>query len=129
MRDGLFSPISISLRTTVTDLLDGVAPRSCRIVGAGVTPLRGGAYRVARDARTDLEIENELVAQLGRIAIVEGSLRAALLAARLHNATAVTFGAAPEKPTPWPHDASLALVLYGTTSSWVADLPTLPAPT
>ena len=88
----------------------------------------GGAYRVARDSRTDTEIESELVAQLGRIAIVDGSLRAALLASRLYNATAVAFGAAPEKPTPWPRDASLVLVLYGTTSSWVADLPTLPAP-
>ena len=123
----------VALRTAVTDLLDGAPPRSVRLAGGSATIPRAGAFRVSRDSRTDAEIEAELVTQLGRIAVIEafgsGSLRAGLLEARLHGATAVVFGAAPDKPRPWPRDAGLVLVLYGTTASWVADLPTLAPPT
>jgi hypothetical protein len=80
---------------------------------------------MSRDARSDEEVEAALAAQLGRIAIVEGPLHSALLEARLHGATAVALSVPPERPRPWPRDAGLVLVLYGTTSSWVADLPAL----
>jgi hypothetical protein len=39
----------------------------------------------------------------------------------------VTTSVPDEKPLPWPRDASLVLVLYGTASSWIADVPALPA--
>ncbi|NVB78595.1 MAG: hypothetical protein HOV81_09395 [Kofleriaceae bacterium] len=115
----------VGLRTAVTDLLDGASPRHVRLVGSVAATPRAGAFRVARDGRADAAIESELAAQLGRIAIVEGSLRSGLLEARLHGATAVTMRVPDERPSPWPRDAGLVLVLYGAASSWVADIPPL----
>lgn len=115
----------VALRTAVTDHLDGAPPRSIRLVGDGATTSCAGAFRVSRDSRSDAEIESALVAELGHIAMVEGPLPAALLEARLHGATAVALAIPAERPRPWPHNAGLVLVLYGTASSWVADLPTL----
>jgi hypothetical protein len=119
----------VGLRTAVTDLLDGVPPRAIRLVGSGTSAPRAGAFRVSRDSRSDAEIEAALAGQLGRIAIAEGPLRSALLEARLHGATAIAYSVPTERPRPWPRDAGLVLVLYGTTSSWVADLPALAEPT
>jgi hypothetical protein len=71
-------------------------------------------------------VEAELATQLGRIAVVETSrIGAALVEARLHGATAVTWTVPVERPRPWPLGAGLVLVLYGTASAWVADVPTL----
>lgn len=120
---------TVALRTAVTDFLDGAAPRNVRIVGGAATQPRAGAFRLSRDARPDAEIETVLVEQLGRIAVVQGSLGPALLEARLHGATAVSTTMPAERPLPWPRDAGLVLVLYGTASSWVADLPSLTPPT
>jgi hypothetical protein len=120
---------TVALRTAVTDFLDGAQPRNVRVVGGAPTTPRAGAFRVSRDARPDAEIEAELVKELGRIAVVQGSLDRALLEARLHGATAVSTMMPTERPLPWPRDAGLVLVLYGTASSWVADLPALMAPT
>ena len=117
----------VALRTAVTDLLDGAAPRHVRLVGGGPGRPRAGAFRLARDGRADDAIEAELTALLGRIAIVEGPLGAALLEARLHGATAIALEVPAERPRPWPRDAGLVLVLYGSASSWVADLPNLTA--
>lgn len=118
----------VALRTAVTDILDGAQPRNVRLVGGAPTTPRAGAFRVTRDARPDVEIEAELVKELGRIAVVQGSLARALLEARLHGATAVSTTLPTERPLPWPRDAGLVLVLYGTAASWVADLPALFAP-
>jgi hypothetical protein len=118
----------LRLRRAVTDYLDGIAPRNVRLVGNGPSTAKPGAFRIGRDGRADTDVEAQLSQQLGRIAIVEGSLRAGLLEARLHGAAAVTTAVPAEKPLPWPRDASLVLVLYGTASSWVADVPALPAP-
>jgi hypothetical protein len=115
----------VGLRTAVTDLLDGAPPRHVRLVGSIAATPRPGAFRVARDGRADAQIESELAAQLGRIAVVEGSLRGGLLEARLYGATAVTMRVPDERPSPWPRDAGLVLVLYGAASSWVADVPAL----
>ncbi|MEO6775722.1 MAG: hypothetical protein ABI467_22370 [Kofleriaceae bacterium] len=115
----------IRLATAVADALDGAAPREVRLAGGTATAPHAGAFRVARDGRTDATIEAELIAQLGRIAIVEGALAPALLEARLHGATAVTFAPPAERPRPWPQGAGLVLVLYGTASAWIADLPNL----
>jgi hypothetical protein len=117
----------VGLRTAVTDFLDGAPPRTIRLVGAGATMPRAGAYRVARDARSDAEIETALAEQLGRIAVVEGPLDAALLEARLRGATAIAYSVPAERPRPWPRDAGLVFVLYGTNTSWIADLPALDA--
>jgi hypothetical protein len=119
-RDG-----TVALRKPVTDLLDGAPPSSIRIAGGEPTTPRAGAFRVARDGRPDAEIEADLVAKLGRIAMVTGPLSRALLEARVHGATAVTLAPPGERPTPWPKGAGLVLVLYGTASAWVADVPAL----
>lgn len=119
---------TVALRTAVTDFLDGAPPRNVRLVGGAATTPRAGAFRVSRDARSDTEVEAQLTAELGRIAIVQGSLDRALLESRLHGATAVSMSMPAERPLPWPRDAGLVLVLYGTATSWVADLPTLVAP-
>lgn len=116
---------TVRLRHAVSDLLDGTPPRWVRLVGGGPTTPRAGAWRVARDSRTQAEIEAALVEQLGRIAVVEGPLAPALLEARIHGATAVATTVTTERPRPWPRDAGLVLVLYGTQSSWTADVPTL----
>ena len=115
----------LGLRTAVTDVLDSAPPRHTRIIGGAPTPPRAGAFRMARDSRTDVEIETALVAELGRIAVIEGRCGAGLLEARMRGATAIAYSVPAERPRPWPRDAGLVLVLYGTSSSWVADLPTL----
>ncbi|MEP6863892.1 MAG: hypothetical protein ABJE66_24910 [Deltaproteobacteria bacterium] len=115
----------LRLATAVTDAIDGAAPREVRLAGAAATTPHAGAFRVARDGRTDATIERELIEKLGRLAIVEGALAPALLEARLHGATAVTFAPPAERPRPWPQGAGLVLVLYGTASAWIADLPNL----
>jgi|GEM_PF-2055494 len=115
----------VRLAQPVTDLLDGARPREVRLVGSGPTTPHAGAHRSAREGRTDAEIETELAARFHRIAIVEGALAPALLEARIHGATAVSFVAPTERPRPWPHGAGLVLVLYGTQSAWLADVPAL----
>jgi hypothetical protein len=116
----------VGLRTAVVDVLDGVPPRSVRLVGGGSTTPHAGAFRISRDSRSDAEVESALAAQLGRIAVASGSLSAALLEARLHGATAIAYSVPTERPRPWPRDAGLVFVLYGTNASWIADLPPLP---
>ncbi len=116
----------LRLRRAVTDLLDGTPPRWIRLVGGGPTTPRAGAWRLSRDGRSEEEMEQLLVDKLGRVAFVEGPLAPALLEARLHGATAVATTVSGERPRPWPRDAGLVLVLYGTQSSWVADVPGLP---
>jgi hypothetical protein len=116
----------VALAREVTDLLDGQPPREVRIVGGTPTTPRAGAFRISRDGRADQAIEAELATQLGRIAVVETArIAAALLEARLHGATAVTMTVPTERPRPWPLGAGLVLVLYGTASAWVADVPAL----
>lgn len=115
----------VSLRRAVTELLDGAAPLAVRLVGGAKTTPRTGAFRLSRDARADAEIESELAALLGRIAVVEGDLATGVLEARLQGATAVSFAPPSDKPRPWPRGAGLVLVLYGTQTAWVADLPTI----
>jgi len=115
----------VSLRRAVTNLLDGAPPRWIRIVGGAPGTPRAGMWRAARDGRPDAEIEPALAAQLGRIAVVEGPLARAVLEARLHGGTAIATSVPTERPRPWPRDAGLVFVLYGTSASWVADVPTL----
>jgi hypothetical protein len=115
----------VALRTGVTDLLDGAPPRTVRLIGGAPGRPRAGAFRVSRDGRSDNVIEADLIQQLGRLAIVEGSLPAALLEARLHGATAICRTVPDTPPRPWPAGAGLVLVLYGSASSWMADLPDL----
>jgi hypothetical protein len=115
----------VGLRSAVADFLDGVLPRTIRLVCTRAAEPHPGAFRVSRDSRSDAEIETALAAQLGRIAIVEGALAPALLEARLHNATAIAYNVPAERPRPWPRDAGLVFVLYGTNASWIADLPAL----
>lgn len=118
----------VSLRRPVTDLLDGAAPRHIRLVGDAAKPPPAGAFRAPRDGKSDAAIEAELAARLGRLAVLEGDPDRGLLEARLHDATALAFQPPAHRPRPWPRDASLVLVLYGSPTSWVADLPSLADP-
>ena len=116
---------TVALAPAVSDWLDGAPPREIRIAGGPPGVPRAGAWRVARDGRPEAEVEAHLIDALGRIAIVSGALAPALLEARLHGATAVSMLPPGERPHPWPDGAGLVLVLYGTASAWVADLPKL----
>lgn len=125
----------VSLRSAVTDLLDGARPRAIRIASGAATskpasrpilkPHLSGAWRYPREGKSDVELEALLAAAFGKIAIVEGDPDRAILEARLRGATAVAFHPPPHRPAPWPRDANLVLVLYGSPSSWIADLPNL----
>ena len=121
------SHTKVALRRPVTDLLDGAPPRVVRLLGGPPGKPRAGAFRIGRDGRTDAELEAQLATQLGRIAIIDAidAIDAGLLEARLHGATAVALAAPPHRPRPWPRDAGLVLVLPGSPSAWLADLPAL----
>jgi hypothetical protein len=115
----------VSLRASVTDLLDHVPPRTIRVVGGGTSSPHKGVARVARDGKPIAALELELATRLGRIAVLQASAAQGLLEARLRNATAVAFTAPSARPSPWPRDASLVVVVEGEPPAWVGDLPEL----
>ena len=117
----------LALRSAVTDLLDGVAPRTIRMVGGAATTPRHGAMQLPRGGRSDAVIEAELAAQLGQIAVIEGGAALGLLEARLHDATAVAFAPPNTRPLPWPRDAGLVVVADAAAPAWVAALPSFTA--
>jgi hypothetical protein len=113
----------VALRGSVTDLLDGGAPRAIRLVGAAAARSQPGATRLPRGGKADQEIETELASQLGRIAVIEGGPALALLEARLLATTAVALAAPMARPLPWPRDAGLVVVADPAAPAWVAALP------
>jgi hypothetical protein len=117
----------VALRSSVTDLLDGVAPRAIRMVGSAATVSRPGAARLARNGKADAVIETELATQLGRIAVIEGGPALALLEARLLGTTAVALAPPAVRPLPWPRDAGLIVVTDPGAPAWVAALPSFTA--
>jgi hypothetical protein len=117
----------LALRGSVTDVLDGVAPRAIRMIGTAAAVPRPGAARLARDGRSDAAIETELASQLGRIAVIEGRAALGLLEARLHGATAVALVPPLTRPVPWPRDAGLVVIAEPAAPAWVAALPVLTA--
>lgn len=113
----------VSLRTAVTNALDGAAPHAIRFVGGAATVPRPGVSRLARDGRSDAAIETDLATQLGRIAVIEGAVVIGVLEARLYGATAVVLAAPQARPQPWPREAGLVVVADGAAPAWVAQLP------
>lgn len=113
----------VSLRTAVTNVLDGAAPHAIRFVGGAATVPRPGVSRLARDGRSDAAIETDLATQLGRIAVIEGAVVIGVLEARLYGATAVALAAPQARPQPWPREAGLVVVADGAAPAWVAQLP------
>jgi hypothetical protein len=113
----------VTLRATVTDLLDGLAPRAIRLAGAPGRAPRPGAFQRARGSRGLAALEAELADELGRLAVVEGKPARAVLEARLHGATAIALAPPPARPAPWPRGASLIVVTDGAPPAWVATLP------
>jgi hypothetical protein len=118
----------VALRGAVTDVLDGLAPRAIRVVGGSAPAPSPGLLQLARDGRSDATIEAELVAQLDRIAVIEGPIARAVLEARLYGATAVAFAAPRSRPAPWPRDSRLVVIAAPDAPAWVAALPSLEAP-
>jgi len=116
----------VRLRTTVTALVDGNAPVAARVVGSPSAAPVPGAWRVARDGRTDAELELALSTRLGRIAVVEGRPRRALLEARVAGATAVALRAPATRPQPWPHGAALVVVTDSDDAAWPPWVSVLP---
>jgi hypothetical protein len=108
------SAAGVALRGPVLDLLDGAPPHA-------------GTFRIGRDGRSDAELETALVAQLGRLALIDTveELDDGLVEARIHGATAVAFAAPPHRPRRLPRDGGLVLVLPGSATAWLADLPSL----
>jgi hypothetical protein len=117
----------VCLRSSVTYLIDGAAPRAIRVVGGAATTPRPGAARLERDGKSDAAIETELATQLGRIAVIEGGAALAMLEARLHGATAVALAPPLARPLPWPRDAGLIVVADPAAPAWVAALPSFTA--
>ena len=117
----------VALRGAITDLLDGVPPRTIRVVGGATTAPRSGATRLWRDGKSDAALETELATQLGRIAVIEGGAALGLLEARLHDATAVALTPPLVRPLPWPRDAGLIVIADPPAPSWVAALPSFTA--
>ncbi len=115
----------VCLRSAVTELLDGVSPRAIRVVGGAPQAPRPGATRLAREGRSDAAIEAELIAQLGRIAVIEGAAAPGLLEARMYGATAVALAAPYARPQPWPREAGLVVIADGGAPPWVTALPAL----
>lgn len=113
----------VSLRASVTDLLDGASPRAIRVVGSAAAAQHPGASRLPRDGRSDAAILTDLASRLGRIAVIEGAPALGLLEARLHGATAVALAPPFARPQPWPRDSGLVVVADGGAPAWVAALP------
>jgi hypothetical protein len=115
----------VGLRAAVTDLLDGVVPRSIRVVGGPATAPRPGVTRRAREGKTDAALEAELATQLGRIGVIEGAAARGVLEARLYGATAVALAAPIARPVPWPRAAGLIVVADdgAREPAWIAALP------
>lgn len=117
-RDG-----AVTLRATVSDLLDGLAPQAIRFAGTPGRAPRPGAFQLARGHRGLAALEAELADELGRVAVVEGKPARAVLEARLHGATALALSPPPVRPAPWPRGAALIVVTDGAPPAWVAALP------
>ncbi len=120
-RDG-----AVALRRTVLDTLDGRPWAAIRL--AGERGERGAALNLRRDtARVSSATWPAWAARLGRVALVTGKLRRAVLEARLLDVVAVTFRPLVTYPAPWPHGARL-LVVSDDTAGLTGQLPVLGEP-
>jgi hypothetical protein len=124
----------VGLAGPIADALDSAAPRAIRVLGArdrtGAAALGGaiaaGALRVPRSGRSDAELEAALTDRLGRYAVIEGAMEAALLEARLRGLPALAHDPPPRRPWPRP-DGVLLLAVEGLRAPpWVSALPELP---
>jgi hypothetical protein len=101
-RDG-----AVALRRSVADALDGRPWGAIRVAGdadAVPLPLPGRLGRVSVSAWPAWQ------AYLGKVALVTGKLRRALVEARLAELVAVTFDPLVEYPAPWPTGTNLLVV-------------------
>lgn len=112
----------VRLRHAVANLMNGAPPHAIRIVGLTPRGIRHGAFKLVRRGRTDDSLEAALLEQLGRIAVIEGDVGTGLLEARLHEAVALIHTAPPQRPVPWPRDASAVIVVDEGSPRWVTEL-------
>lgn len=113
----------VRLRHAVSNLLDGAPPHAIRIAGLSPRGVRHGVFKLVRRGRTDDALEAALVEQLGSIAVIEGDVAAGLLEARLHEVVALLHVAPPQRPVPWPREASAVVVVDDGSPRWVTELP------
>ncbi|MEZ4359592.1 MAG: hypothetical protein R3B48_05380 [Kofleriaceae bacterium] len=96
---------AVALRRSVADALDGRPWLAIRTLGgAAATQLPRELARIAVAAWPSW------LARLGRVALVTGSLRRAVLEARLAELVAVSFEPLAAYPAPWPRGAQLLVV-------------------
>lgn len=118
-RDG-----GVALRRSVADALDGRPWGAIRVAGeadAVPVPLPGRLGRISVSAWPVWQ------AYLGKVALVTGKLRRALVEARLAELVAVTFEPLTAYPSPWPTGTNL-LVVTDAIGGLTELLPELDAP-
>ena len=114
----------VGLRRPVADALDGRPWGAIRVAGdasASPTPIPGRLGRIGVAAWPAWHNH------LGKVALVTGKLRRALVEARLAELVAVTFEPLVEYPSPWPSGTNL-LVVTDTIGGLTELLPELRAP-
>ncbi len=120
-RDG-----GVALRRSVADALDGRPWGAIRVTGeADAVPVR----LPGRLGRTSVAAWPVWQAYLGKVALVTGKLRRALVEARLAELVAVTFQPLTAYPSPWPTGTNLLVVtdVIGGLTELLPELDTPPA--
>jgi len=97
----------VALRRSVADALDGRPWGAIRVSGdasASPSPIPGRLGRIGVEAWPAWHNH------LGKVALVTGKLRRALVEARLAELVAVTFEPLADYPSPWPAGTNLLVV-------------------
>lgn len=111
----------VALRRPVADALDGRPWGAIRIAGE---PAASPVMIPGRLGRIEVAAWPAWHNYLGKVALVTGSLRRALVEARLAELVAVTFEPLAEYPSPWPAGTNL-LVVTDTIGGLTELLPEL----
>ncbi|MBK7534540.1 MAG: hypothetical protein IPI49_04025 [Myxococcales bacterium] len=116
-RDG-----AVAFRRCVVDALDGRPWGAIRTLGERMD---GASVQLRRDVgRVAVAAWPAWAARLGKVALVTGKLRRAIVEARLAELVAVTFDPLSSYPSPWPAGARL-LVVCDAPGGLTAELPRL----
>lgn len=115
-RDG-----AVALRRSVVAALDGRPWQAIRLAGEGPS-----SPDLPQMARIAVAVWPRWLPRLGKVALVTGGLRRAILEARLAEVPAVVFEPPQRIPSPWPAGARL-LVVTDSSAGMAGQLPDLSA--